>query len=154
MKRVCSLHVMFQPRHTKFRKYQRGSPPGLASNTTALRFGIYGIQAMASGRVSPRTLEAVRRVLTRRFRRTGRIWIRRCADLVVTRKPSEARMGKGKGSPDHWIAKVKAGAILVEMDGIPEALARQAVASAANKFPMRVRFLGDPQHRGGGLPRG
>jgi len=110
---------MLHPKRTKFRKFQKGKFPGTNSNTTQLAFGQYGLKALESGRIPSRTLEAVRRVLTRKFKRTGQIWIRIFPDIAVSTKPAEVRMGKGKGAPSYWVCKIKQGQILFEMDGIP-----------------------------------
>ena len=142
---------MMQPRLTKYRKYQgrlnRGHTP--SSNLLTLTHGTYGLQAMASGQITARTLEAVRRVLTRRCKRVGRIWISVFPDRVVTRKPAEVRMGKGKGAPSFWVAGVRAGQVLFEMDGMPAHVARSAAASAAHKLPLPVRYVTvEPCHGG------
>lgn len=132
---------MLQPKRTKFRKFQKGKFPTSASNTTQLIFGQYGIKALESGKIPAKTLEAVRRVFTRKFKRMGQIWIRIFPDLAVSQKPAEVRMGKGKGSPAFWVCKIKRGQILFEMDGIPSQLALQAAQVAYYKLPVKTQFL-------------
>ena len=132
---------MFQPKRTKFRKFQKGKMPGIISNTTHLVFGHYGLKALESGRIPSRTLEAVRRVLTRKFKRMGQIWIRIFPDMAVSTKPAEVRMGKGKGAPSFWVCKVKQGQILFEMDGIPFQIAQQAALLAYYKLPLKTKFI-------------
>jgi len=132
---------MLQPKRTKFRKYQKGRIRGVKPNTTKLRFGRYGLKALATGRIPARTLEAVRRVITRKFKRTGQIWIRIFPDIPVSAKPAEVRMGKGKGSPSFWVARVQRGQILFEMDGISPQLAKQAANLAYYKLPVPTQFI-------------
>lgn len=132
---------MFQPKRTKFRKFQKGKMPGIHSNTTQLAFGQYGLKALESGRIPSRTLEAVRRVLTRKFKRMGQIWLRIFPDIAVSTKPAEVRMGKGKGAPSFWVCKVKQGQILFEMDGIPFQIAQQAALLAYYKLPLKTKFI-------------
>ena len=132
---------MLLPKRTKFRKYQKGRIRGVKPNNTQLRFGQYGIKALDTGRIPARTLEAVRRVITRKFRRTGQIWIRIFPDIPVSAKPAEVRMGKGKGSPSFWVARVQRGQILFEMDGISLQLAKQAANLAYYKLPIKTKFL-------------
>ena len=132
---------MLQPRRTKHRKIQKGRVGGVVCNITQLQFGEYGLKALESGRIPARTLEAVRRVLTRKFKRTGHIWIRVFPDLAVSCKPAEVRMGKGKGAPSFWVCRVKRGQILFEMGGISSQLAKQASLVAYHKLPLRTQFL-------------
>ena len=132
---------MLHPKRTKFRKFQKGRLPGINSNTTCLAFGQYGLKTLESGRIPSKTLEAVRRILTRKFKRTGQIWIRIFPDLAVSTKPAEVRMGKGKGAPSYWVCKVKQGQILFEMDGIPYQMAQQAALLAYYKLPLKTKFL-------------
>jgi len=132
---------MLQPKRTKFRKYQKGRFPGSESNTNQLHFGSYGIKAMNSGRITSSTIEAVRRVLTRKFKRAGQIWIRVFPDIAVSSKPAEVRMGKGKGAPSFWICKVKQGQVVFEMDGISPQLAKQAATLAYYKLPVKTSFV-------------
>jgi large subunit ribosomal protein L16 len=132
---------MLLPKRTKFRKYQKGRIRGVKPNTTQLRFGRYGLKALDTGRIPARTLEAVRRVITRKFRRTGQIWIRIFPDIPISAKPAEVRMGKGKGSPSFWVARVQRGQILFEMDGISPQLAKQAASLAYYKLPIKTKFI-------------
>lgn len=132
---------MLQPKRTKFRKFQKGRVKGVKPNTTELKFGRYGLKALETGRITARTLEAVRRVLTRKFKRTGQIWIRVFPDIAVSSKPAEVRMGKGKGAPSYWICKIQKGQILFEMDGISSQLAQQAALLAYYKLPIKTKFI-------------
>ena len=132
---------MLAPKRTRFRKLQKGRLRGVRPNITQLEFGEYGLKALETGRIPARTIEAVRRVLTRRFKRTGRVWIRVFPDRPVTTKPAESRMGKGKGAPAYWVANVQRGQMLFEMDGITPGLARQAARLAYYKLPLATRFV-------------
>jgi large subunit ribosomal protein L16 len=132
---------MLQPKRTKFRKYQKGKIPGIASNSTKLIYGQYGLKSLESGKIPARTIEAVRRVLTRKFKRIGQIWIRIFPDIAISTKPAEVRMGKGKGAPSFWVCKIKQGQILFEMDGIPIQLAQQAAILAYYKLPLKTKFI-------------
>ena len=132
---------MLSPKRTKFRKYQKGTIGGIKSNTTKLEFGQYGVKALEQGRITARTIEAVRRVMTRKFKRSGQIWIRIFPDIPVTEKPLEVRMGKGKGAPSFWICRIKPGQILFEMDGISLTLAKQAALLADHKLPLRSKLV-------------
>jgi large subunit ribosomal protein L16 len=134
---------MLSPKRTKYRKQQKGRIGGVKSNTTQLQFGRYGLKSLTHGRITSQTMEAVRRALTRKFKRSGQIWIRIYPDIPVTSKPSEVRMGKGKGAPSSWICRVKAGQILFEMDGVSLTLARQAALLAFHKLPVRTTFVSD-----------
>jgi len=132
---------MLSPKRTKYRKYQKGSKKGIQSNNTELKFGKYGLKSLDSGRIHAKTIEAVRRTITRKLKRTGQVWIRVFPDTVVTRKPAEVRMGKGKGAPCFWVCKVRAGQILYEMDGVAVSLAKQAANLAYQKLPVKTAFL-------------
>jgi large subunit ribosomal protein L16 len=132
---------MLQPKRTKYRNFQKGRVKGILSNTTQLEFGQFGLKALESGRLPARTLEAVRRIITRKFKRMGQIWIRVFPDISVSSKPAEVRMGKGKGSPSFWICRVKKGQILFEMDGISSQLAKQAASLAYYKLPLKTKFI-------------
>ena len=132
---------MLSPKRTKFRKYQKGTIGGIKSNTTKLEFGQYGIKALEQGRITARTIEAVRRVMTRKFKRSGQIWIRIFPDIPVTEKPLEVRMGKGKGAPAFWICRIQPGQILFEMDGISLTLAKQAALLADHKLPLKSKLV-------------
>jgi len=132
---------MLQPKRTKYRKFQKGRVGGVLSNITQLEFGQFGLKTLEPGRIPARTIEAVRRIITRKFKRMGQIWIRIFPDISVSAKPAEVRMGKGKGSPSFWICRVKKGQILFEMDGISPQLAKQACLLAYYKLPLKTKFI-------------
>jgi large subunit ribosomal protein L16 len=132
---------MLQPIRTKFRKAFKGRIHGVATSGAALAFGQYGLKAMEPERVTARQIEAARRALTRHMKRSGRVWIRIFPDVPVSKKPIEVRMGKGKGTPELWVVRVKPGRILFEVDGIPADAAREALALAAAKLPVKTRFV-------------
>jgi large subunit ribosomal protein L16 len=132
---------MLQPKRTKFRKAHKGRIHGNAKGGYTLNFGAYGLKALEPERVTARQIEAARRAITRAMKRTGRIWIRIFPDVPVTRKPAEVRMGSGKGNPEFWVCRVKPGRILFEVDGVSEAVARDAFALAAAKLPIRTKFV-------------
>ncbi len=132
---------MLQPSKTKFRKAHKGRIRGQATSGQSLAFGEYGLKAMEPERVTARQIEAARRALTRHMKRAGRVWIRVYPDVPVTKKPLEVRMGSGKGSVELWVTRVKPGRILFEVDGIPVALAKEALALAAAKLPIKTRFV-------------
>ena len=137
---------MLSPKRTKFRKAHKGRIHGLAKGGTQLNFGSYGLKAVTPERVTARQIEAARRAITRHLRRSGRVWIRIFPDVPVSSKPAEVRMGKGKGSPEYWVARVKPGRIMFEIDGFPWDLAKEAFTLAAAKLPLDtriVRRLGD-----------
>ena len=137
---------MLSPKRTKFRKAHKGRIRGLAKGGTQLNFGSYGLKAVSPERVTARQIEAARRAITRHLRRTGRVWIRIFPDVPVSSKPAEVRMGKGKGTPEFWVARVKPGRIMFEIDGVSWDLAREAFMLAAAKLPLDtriVRRLGD-----------
>ena len=137
---------MLSPKRTKFRKAHKGRIHGLAKGGTQLNFGSYGLKAVTPERVTARQIEAARRAITRHLRRSGRVWIRIFPDVPVSAKPAEVRMGKGKGTPEFWVARVKPGRIMFEIDGVPWDLAREAFTLAAAKLPgdtRIVRRLGD-----------
>src|SRR5205085_3190805 len=122
---------MLQPKRTKFRKAHKGRIKGLASSGVELAFGQFGLKAIEPERVTARQIEAARRALTRHMKRAGRVWIRIFPDVPVSKKPLEVRMGSGKGNPEFWVARVKPGRVLFEIDGVSAALAREALAPAA-----------------------
>ena len=132
---------MLQPKRTKFRKAHKGKIKGAAKGGTQLTFGAYGIKAQEPERVTARQIEAARRAITRHMKRAGRVWIRIFPDLPVTSKPTEVRMGKGKGSVDYWAARVKPGRIMFEIDGVSEEVAREALRLGARKLPVKTRFV-------------
>jgi large subunit ribosomal protein L16 len=132
---------MLQPKRTKFRKQHKGRLHGNAKGGTDLTFGAYGLKAQEPNRVTAREIEAARRAITRQMKRAGRVWIRIFPDLPVTSKPTEVRMGKGKGSVDYWAARVKPGRIMFEIDGVPEDIAREALRLGAMKLSVKTRFI-------------
>ena len=132
---------MLQPSRSKFRKAFKGRIKGIASSGVLLAFGQFGLKALEPERVTARQIEAARRALTRHMKRAGRVWIRIYPDLPVSKKPLEVRMGSGKGAPEFWVARVKPGRILFEIDGVPIAIAREALELAAAKLPIKTRFI-------------
>ncbi|MEL7429698.1 MAG: 50S ribosomal protein L16 [Pseudomonadota bacterium] len=132
---------MLQPKRTKFRKQHKGRITGNAKGGTLLTFGTYGIKAVEPERITARQIEAARRAITRHMKRAGRVWIRIFPDLPVTSKPTEVRMGKGKGSVDYWACRVKPGRIMFEIDGVSEEVAREALRLGGRKLPIKTRFV-------------
>jgi len=132
---------MLQPKRTKFRKQFKGRIHGAAKGATELNFGAFGLKSLEPERVTARQIEAARRAITRHMKRAGRVWIRVFPDVPVSKKPTEVRMGKGKGSPEFWAARVKPGRIMFEIDGVAEELAREALRLGAAKLPVRTRFV-------------
>lgn len=132
---------MLQPKRTKFRKMHKGRIKGLAKGGTDLTFGSFGLKATQPERITSRQIEATRRAITRHMKRAGRVWIRIFPDVPVTKKPTEVRMGKGKGSVEFWAAKVKPGRIMFEIDGVPEDVARRALELGAAKLPVKTRIV-------------
>jgi large subunit ribosomal protein L16 len=132
---------MLQPMRTKFRKAHKGRIKGIATSAATLAFGQFGLKAMEPERITARQIEAARRALTRNMKRAGRVWIRVFPDVPVSKKPLEVRMGSGKGAPELWVARVKPGSILFEIDGVPVAVARESLALAAAKLPIKTRFV-------------
>ncbi|HEC12929.1 MAG TPA: 50S ribosomal protein L16 [Acidiferrobacteraceae bacterium] len=132
---------MLQPKRTKFRKQQKGRNRGVATRGHRVSFGDFGLKATTRGRVTARQIEAARRALTRYIKRGGRVWIRVFPDKPVSKKPLEVRMGKGKGNPEYWVALVKPGHVLYEMQGVDEETAREAFRLAGAKLPVRTSFV-------------
>jgi large subunit ribosomal protein L16 len=132
---------MLQPKRTKFRKQFKGRIHGDSKGGTDLNFGQYGLKAMEPERVTARQIEAARRALTRYMKRQGKVWIRIFPDVPVTKKPTEVRMGKGKGGVEFWAARVAPGRIMFEVDGVPEDVAREAFRLAGAKLPIKTRFV-------------
>ena len=132
---------MLLPKRTKFRKAHKGRIHGNAKGGTKLNFGAYGLKATSPDRVTARQIEAARRAMTRHMKRAGRVWIRVFPDLPVSQKPAEVRQGKGKGSPEFWVCRVKPGRIMFEMDGVPMAVAKRAMELAAAKLPVKTKFI-------------
>lgn len=132
---------MLQPKRTKFRKAFKGSISGQSKGGFTLSFGQFGLKALEPERVTARQIEATRRAITREMKRQGKVWIRVFPDVPVSAKPIEVRMGKGKGSVDRWVARVAPGRILFEIDGVPEEVARQALALGAAKLPIKTKVV-------------
>jgi large subunit ribosomal protein L16 len=132
---------MLQPKRTKFRKQHKGRIKGVAKGGSDLTFGTYGLKALEPERVTARQIEAARRAMTRHMKRQGRVWIRIFPDVPVTAKPIEVRMGKGKGSVDRWVCKVKPGRVMFEIDGVAEDVAQEALRLAAMKLPIKTRVV-------------
>ena len=132
---------MLSPKRTKYRKAFKGRISGAAKGGFNLDFGSYGLKAMEPDRLTARQIEAARRAITRHMKRAGRVWIRVFPDVPVSKKPAEVRMGSGKGAPEFWAARVKPGRILFELDGVPVIIAKEALALAAAKLPIKTRFV-------------
>lgn len=132
---------MLQPKRTKYRKAHKGRIRGNAKGGTSLNFGSFGLKALEPERITARQIEACRRTISRHVKRVGRLWIRVFPDVPVSMKPAEVRMGSGKGSPEYWAARVAPGRILFELEGVDEAIAREAFALAAAKLPIRTKIV-------------
>ena len=132
---------MLQPKRTKFRKAFKGRIHGNAKGGTELNFGAFGLKAMEPDRITARQIEAARRAITRHIKRAGRLWIRVFPDVPVSSKPAEVRMGSGKGAPEFWAARVKPGRVLFELEGVSITVAKEALALAAAKLPIKTRFV-------------
>lgn len=132
---------MLQPKRTKYRKQFKGRVHGNAKGGSRLNFGNYGMKAVTPGRITARQIEAARRAITRHMKRAGKVWIRVFPDVPVTGKPAEVRMGKGKGSPEYWMCRIKPGRVMFELDGVDEDVAREAFALASAKLPVQTRFI-------------
>ena len=132
---------MLMPKKVKYRKQQRGRRRGMATRGAKISFGDYGLQALEQGWLTARQIEAARIAMTRHVKRAGKIWIRIFPDKPITKKPLETRMGKGKGSPEEWVAVIKPARILYEMEGVDRATAEEAFRRAAHKLPIKVRFV-------------
>ena len=132
---------MLQPKRTKFRKMQKGRIKGLAHRGSTISFGSFGLKTTDEGFITSRQIESARVAMTRYMKREGKVWIRIFPDKPITSKPAEVRMGKGKGAPSHWVAVVKPGRIMFELDGVPMAVAQEALRLAAQKLPVRTKFV-------------
>jgi len=132
---------MLAPKRVKYRKLQKGRIRGEANRGSMVSFGEYGLQAVEGGRITARQIEAARIAITRHVRRGGKVWIRIFPHKSITKKPAETRMGKGKGSPEEWVAVVKRGTVLYEMEGVAESVAREALRLAAHKLPVATKYL-------------
>lgn len=132
---------MLMPKRVKYRKKQRGKMKGVAQKGNYIAFGRYGLKALESGWISSRQIEATRVAITRHVKRGGKVWIRIFPDKPVTNKPAETRMGKGKGSPEYWVAVVKAGRIMFELEGVDFEMAKEAMRLASHKLPIKTKFV-------------
>jgi large subunit ribosomal protein L16 len=132
---------MLSPKRTKFRKAHKGRIHGVAKGGTAMNFGQFGLKALEPERITARQIEAARRAITRAMKRAGRVWIRIFPDVPVSTKPAEVRMGSGKGSPEFWVARVKPGRIMFEIDGVSAELAQEALQLGAAKLPIKTKFV-------------
>lgn len=132
---------MLQPKRTKYRKQQKGRNKGIAQRGTSISFGSFGLKSLDSSRITSRQLESARIAMTRFMKREGRVWIRIFPDKPITKKPQEVRMGKGKGALDHYVALVQPGRIMFELDGVPREVAQEALRLAAQKLPVKTKFV-------------
>jgi len=135
---------MLQPKRTKYRKQHKGRIHGVAKSGTNLNFGAFGLKALEPERITAREIEAARRAITRHMKRAGRVWIRVFPDVPVSKKPAEVRMGSGKGAPEFWVAKIKPGRILFEVDGVDTATAKEALRLGAAKLSILTKFIARP----------
>lgn len=138
---------MLQPKRVKFRKVQKGRMKGVAQRGNRLAYGSFGLKAMDSHWITNRQIEAARVAMTRHLKREGQVWINIFPDKPITKKPAEVRMGKGKGNPEYWVAVVKPGRIMFELDGVPMDLAKEALRLAAQKLPIPTKFVVRPDYR-------
>lgn len=132
---------MLSPKRTKFRKAHKGRIHGNTTGQIGLNFGSYGMKAQSAGRITARQIEAARRAITRYMKRVGRVWVTVFPDVPVSTKPAEVRMGKGKGSPEYWMYRVKPGRVMFELDGVDEGIAREAIRLGASKLSIPVKFI-------------
>ena len=132
---------MLQPARRKYRKDHKGRIRGLATRGATVAFGSFGLKSIERGRLTARQIESARRAISRHIKRGGRVWIRIFPDKPISQKPAEVRMGNGKGNPEYWVAQIQPGKVLYEMDGVDEALAREAFALAAAKLPLKTTFV-------------
>ena len=139
---------MLQPKKSKYRKAHKGRIKGKAKAGTSLNFGSYGLKALTAERITSRQIEAARRAITRHMKRSGRVWIRIFPDVPISKKPVEVRMGKGKGTPEFWAARVKPGRIMFEIDGVPKDIALTALDLGSSKLPVKTKIITRP---GGGM---
>ena len=142
---------MLMPKKVKHRKQMKGRMTGTAQRGADISFGEYGLKTLEPGWITDRQIEAARIAMTRHVKRGGKIWIRMFPDKPITKKPAETRMGKGKGAPDHWVAVVKPGRILYEIEGVSEEMAREAMRLAAQKLPIKCKFVSRVEQEGGAV---
>ena len=140
---------MLMPKKVKHRRVMKGRMRGKATRGEKISFGEYGLKALEAGWVTDRQIEAARIAMTRKIKRGGQVWIRMFPDKLITRKPAETRMGSGKGAPDHWVAVIKPGRVLYEIQGVSEELAREAMRLAAQKLPVKTKFVSRADLEGG-----
>ena len=132
---------MLQPKRTKYRKAHKGRIRGIATRCNLLNYGAYGLKALQPERIISNQIEAARVALTRNMKRTGKVWLRIFPNIPVSKKPTEVRMGKGKGAPEYWACRVKPGRIILEVDGVDESMAREALYKASTKLPIKTKFI-------------
>jgi large subunit ribosomal protein L16 len=142
---------MLMPKKVKHRKQMKGRMTGTAQRGAEISFGEYGLKTLEPGWITDRQIEAARIAMTRHIKRGGKVWIRMFPDKPITKKPAETRMGKGKGAPDHWVAVVKPGRILYEIEGVSEEMAREALRLAAQKLPIKCKFVMRTEQEGGAV---
>ncbi|MCA1634945.1 MAG: 50S ribosomal protein L16 [Acidobacteria bacterium] len=142
---------MLMPKKVKHRKQMKGRMRGVANRGSDISFGEFGLKTLEPGWITDRQIEAARIAMTRHVKRGGKIWIRMFPDKPITKKPAETRMGKGKGAPDHWVAVVKPGRILYEIEGVAEDVAREAMRLAAQKLPLKTKFVTRAEQQGGAV---
>jgi large subunit ribosomal protein L16 len=142
---------MLMPKKVKHRKQMKGRMTGVATRGSEISFGEYGLKTLEPGWITDRQIEAARIAMTRHVKRGGKIWIRMFPDKPITKKPAETRMGKGKGAPDHWVAVVKPGRTLYEIEGVSEEMAREAMRLAAQKLPLKCKFVSRAEQEGGAV---
>jgi large subunit ribosomal protein L16 len=142
---------MLMPKKVKHRKQMKGRMTGTAQRGSLISFGEYGLKTLEPGWITDRQIEAARIAMTRHIKRGGKVWIRMFPDKPITKKPAETRMGKGKGAPDHWVAVVKPGRILYEIEGVSEEMAREALRLAAQKLPLKCKFVMRTEQEGGAV---
>jgi large subunit ribosomal protein L16 len=140
---------MLMPKKVKHRKQMKGRNRGVAQRGAAISFGDFGLKSMEAGWITDRQIEAARIAMTRFIKRAGKVWIRMFPDKPITKKPAETRMGSGKGAPDHWVAVIKPGRVLYEIQGVPEDVAREAMRLAAQKLPVKTKFVSRVDQEGG-----
>ena len=142
---------MLMPKKVKHRKQMKGRMTGVANRGSSISFGEFGLKTLEPGWITDRQIEAARIAMTRHIKRGGKVWIRMFPDKPITKKPAETRMGKGKGAPDHWVAVVKPGRILYEIEGVSEEMAREALRLAAQKLPLKCKFVSRAEQEGGAV---
>jgi large subunit ribosomal protein L16 len=140
---------MLMPKRVRRRRVMKGRNRGMANRGDEINFGEFGLKALEAGWITDRQIEAARIAMTRHIKRAGKVWIRMFPDKPITKKPAETRMGSGKGAPDHWVAPVKPGRVLYELNGVPVEMAREAMRLAAQKLPVKTKFVTKAELEGG-----